>query len=61
MSCDIQNACLSDLRREKTCCRPSSKFDSEAGKIMIIEMTSHRLKSSSAVFRSMFNKIISCM
>ena len=58
LSCDMQNAHLSAPFREKIYCRAGPEFRSEVGKVMIMKIALHRLKSSSTAFRSTLAQVI---
>ena len=51
LACDIQNAYLMALCREKIWTRAGPEFGSEEGTIMIVKMALYGLKSSGAAFR----------
>ena len=52
LACDIQNAYLTALCREKIWTRAGPEFGSEEGTIMIVKMALYGLKSSGAAFRA---------
>ena len=51
LACDIQNAYLTALCREKIWTRVGPEFGSEEGTIMIVKMALYGLKSSGAALR----------
>ena len=52
LACDIQNAYLTTLCREKIWTRAGPEFGSEEGTIMIVNMALYGFKSSGAEFRA---------
>ena len=52
LACDIQNAYLTAVCREKIWNRAGPEFGSEEGNIMIVKMALYGFKSSGAAFRA---------
>ena len=58
LACDIQNAYLTAMCREKIWTIAGPEFGSDAGKIMLITKALYGLKSSGAAFRALLSEVI---
>ena len=58
LACDIQNAYLTAMCREKIWTIAGPEFGSDAGKIMLITRALYGLKSSGAAFRALLSEVI---